>query len=128
MSNRQHSSELNKHKRFVDSLTDHARERQARHWEGSFGEFLEQVFRADPAGLARTSHQYLWDMIRWAGIESSPEGPNVTRYRLFAEDLFGIDESLERFANYFKAASEGSEVGRRLLLLWGRPRAASPAW
>ena len=44
-----------------------------------------------------------------------------TRYKLFSEDLFGIDEELERLADYFRAASAGSEVGRRLLLLLGPP-------
>ena len=40
---------------------------------------------------------------------------------VFSEELFGIDETLERVQDYFKAASAGSEVGRRLLLLLGPP-------
>src|SRR5262249_40230830 len=43
------------------------------------------------------------------------------RYKLFSDDLFGIDGELERLADYFRAASAGSEVGRRLLLLLGPP-------
>ena len=121
MSDAHRNDDQTRRRRLVDALAGHAREQRVKHWQGSFGEFLEQVFPDDPAGLARSAHQYLWDMIHWAGIEESPEGPEVTRYRLFAEELFGIDESLERLANYFKAASEGSEVGRRLLLLLGPP-------
>src|SRR5688572_10971965 len=41
--------------------------------------------------------------------------------QLFADELFGIDETIERVQDYFKAASAGSEVGRRLLLLLGPP-------
>src|SRR5690625_162363 len=41
--------------------------------------------------------------------------------QLFSNDLFGIDASLQRIVDYFKAASAGSEVGRRLLLLLGPP-------
>ena len=107
--------------RFVDSLVDYTKEHKAKHWEGTFGEFLREVLPTAPQALARTSHQYLWDMIRWHGSERSDEGEHITRYDLFANDLFGMDESLERVANYFKAASEGSEVGRRLLLLLGPP-------
>jgi serine protein kinase len=73
---------------------------------------------ADPTAIARTSHQYMWDMIRWTRAEDA-DG-KVTR-QLFSEDLFGVDESIERVVDYFKAAAAGSEVGRRLLLLLGPP-------
>ncbi len=108
-------------KRFVDELSDYARTRKVQSWEGSLGEFLTDTFPTAPHQFARTSHQYIWDMICWAGTETSPENEQVTRYPLFANELFGIDEALERIANYFKAASEGSEVGRRMLLLLGPP-------
>lgn len=110
-----------KRSRFVDSLAAYAHEHGATRWEGTLAEFLRDIFPKDPARLARTSHQYVWDMIRWFGTETSEEGEDVTRFKLFANDLYGIDEPLERFTNYFKAASEGSEVGRRLLLLLGPP-------
>lgn len=110
-----------KRSRFIDSLTGYAEEHQAKRWEGTLREFLRDVFPQDPVRLARTSHQYIWDMIQWHGTQQSDEGKDVTRFKLFASDLFGIDEPLERFTNYFKAASEGSEVGRRLLLLLGPP-------
>ncbi len=113
--------EGSKHNQFLDSLESFTKEHKARHWEGTLAEFLQEILPVDPAGITRTSHQYIWDMIRWYGTEVSDEGDHVTRYNLFAEDLFGVDEALERVANYFKAASEGSEVGRRLLLLLGPP-------
>ncbi len=106
---------------FIDSLAEYAQRTRAQRWEGTLGDFLRDIFPQDPARLARTSHQYLWDMIRWHGTDTSSEGEGVTAYHLFADELYGIDEPLERFANYFKAASEGSEVGRRLLLLLGPP-------
>ncbi|MDN3517650.1 serine protein kinase [Aquisalimonas lutea] len=121
MVNKDQHPETQETNRFVDSLVDYTKAHKAKHWEGTFGEFLREVLPTAPTLLARTSHQYLWDMIRWYGSERSDEGEHVTRYNLFANDLFGMDESLERVANYFKAASEGSEVGRRLLLLLGPP-------
>src|SRR6185503_10568397 len=77
-------------------------------WSGTFGDFLQKIFPADARDIARTSHQYMWDMMRDQGS-------------LFENELFGIDETLERVRDYFKAASAGSEVGRRLLLLLGPP-------
>ena len=106
---------------FVDSLADYSRQHQARHWQGTFSDFLRDILPANPTRIGRSSHQYIWDMMRWHGWEQSAEGESITRYNLFGRDLFGMDEALERVANYFKAASEGSEVGRRLLLLLGPP-------
>ncbi len=107
--------------RFVDSLTNYSQEHRAKYWEDTFDDFLREILPAAPRRFARSSHQYVWDMMCWHGWEDSEEGESVTRYNLFGGDLFGMDEALERVANYFKAASEGSEVGRRLLLLLGPP-------
>src|SRR3972149_7753517 len=104
---------------FVKNLVAFAQQHRATHWSGAFGEFREKIVPGDPRGIARNSHQYMWDMIRWQGYETNHDG-NL-RYKLFAEELFGIDDALERLADYFKAASAGSEVGRRLLLLLGPP-------
>jgi serine protein kinase len=104
---------------FLRTLSTYAKEHRASHWEGSFAEFLETALPADPAGIARSSHEYIWDMIRWQGMQTDADGS--TRYDLFADELFGVDEALGRLADYFKAASAGSEVGRRLLLLLGPP-------
>jgi len=104
--------------RFLASLSTFAQEHKAHHWEGTFAEFLSDIVPQNPALLARNSHQYIWDMLRWSRqrqIETGVEGG------LFAHELFGIDAALERVTNYFKAASAGSEVGRRLLLLLGPP-------
>ncbi|MCC5857971.1 MAG: serine protein kinase [Ectothiorhodospiraceae bacterium] len=106
---------------FVNSLVSYTQEHKARHWEGTFDQFLRDIFPLQPKELARTAHQYCWDMIRWHGAERPATGEQFTRYGLFEQDLFGMQEALERVANYFKAASEGSEVGRRLLLLLGPP-------
>jgi len=92
----------------IRSLSDFTRQHRAAHWAGTFASFLETVFPADTRGIARTSHQYMWDMLR-------------AKEQLFADELFGVDDTIERVMDYFKAASAGSEVGRRLLLLLGPP-------
>ena len=107
---------------FIDSLSSFSRLHRAQRWEGTFGDFLQHVLPANPSALARTSHEYVWDMLRWHGRAGPPDAPENLRAReLFKRELFGIDESLSRVVDYFKAAAAGSDVGRRLLLLLGPP-------
>ncbi|MDF3010268.1 MAG: serine protein kinase, partial [Burkholderiales bacterium] len=96
------------HSDFLRSLVDFTKEHRAARWTGTLAAFLEGVFPADPKGITRSSHQYMWDMMR-------------CEERLFDDELYGIDDTLERVRDYFKAAAAGSEVGRRLLLLLGPP-------
>jgi serine protein kinase len=60
----------------------------------------------------------MWDMMRAEGFD---DAAGRLRCQLFEDELYGIDDTLERVIDYFKAAAAGSEVGRRLLLLLGPP-------
>lgn len=104
--------------RYLASLRAFARKHRAGHWSGTFAQFMERILPASPAQLARSAHQYVWDMLCWTGQEDAEGRLHCS---LFADELFGIDEAIERVADYFKAAAAGSEVGRRLLLLLGPP-------
>ena len=107
---------------FLDTLSSFSKLHRAQRWEGTFGDFLANILPANPVALARTSHEYIWDMLRWHGRGCAPDAPVHTRAReLFKRELFGIDEPLARVVDYFKAAAAGSDVGRRLLLLLGPP-------
>ncbi len=106
------------HQHFLSSLSRFTQQHRAGHWSGPFSVFLEQILPAAPQAIARSSHQYIWDMMR-ATCSSDAEGR--LHCHLFDEDLFGIDDAIERVIDYFKAAAAGSEVGRRLLLLLGPP-------
>ena len=105
---------------FIESLGSYAQSHKARHWKGTFAEFLDDVLSLDPNGVCRNSHQYIWDMLRWKAGQST-NGKQASPISLFSSELYGIDDALERISDYFKAASAGSEVGRRLLLLLGPP-------
>jgi len=59
-------------------------------------------------------------MVRSAGVEPD-EVLGTERYRFFHSDLFGVDEALAQIMEYFKAASLGSDVGRRILMIYGPP-------
>ena len=106
--------------KFIESLGSYAQTHKARHWKGTFGEFLEDILPKNPDGICRNSHQYIWDMLRWKAGRSA-NGKRDSAISLFSSELYGVDDALERIADYFKAASAGSEVGRRLLLLLGPP-------
>ena len=111
-----------KHSDFLKSLQDFSKDHRAANWGGSFGTFLETVFPADAKSIARTSHQYMWDMMRSSGLdEGFSDTASRLRCQLFEDELYGIDDTIERVIDYFKAAAAGSEVGRRLLLLLGPP-------
>jgi serine protein kinase len=107
---------------FIETLSSFSRLHRAQRWEGTFGDFLSQILPANAIALARSSHEYVWDMLRWHGRAGQPDAPENARGReLFKRELFGIDEPLSRVVDYFKAAAAGSDVGRRLLLLLGPP-------
>ncbi|HTW74761.1 MAG TPA: hypothetical protein VMD56_07565 [Steroidobacteraceae bacterium] len=105
---------------FVDSLSEYGKLHRVKRWEGTFADFLTTILPANPAALARSSHEYIWDMLLWHGRGAN--GSDINRGReLFKRELFGVDEPLARVVDYFKGAAAGSDVGRRLLLLLGPP-------
>ncbi|MDN2676351.1 serine protein kinase [Janthinobacterium sp. SUN033] len=106
------------HAGFVHGMAAWAEKHRITPWRGSFADFLEQILPGRAALLTRSAHRYLWDMMRWNG---QTDGNGRFRCRLFDDELFGIDEAIDRVAAYFKAAAAGSEVGRRMLLLLGPP-------
>jgi serine protein kinase len=109
-------------KDFLESLSSFSKLHRSQKWEGTFAEFLTTVVAANPAATSRSSHQYIWDMLRWHGQNQAESGGDSHKARaLFSRELFGIDEPLSRVVDYFKAAAAGSDVGRRLLLLLGPP-------
>jgi len=111
--------------KFIESLTEFTHQHQARAWEGTFADFMEEILPADPLRVCRSSHQYIWDMLCWKGYQGAGSASDAESQEqptgLFAGELYGIDRALVRVADYFKAAAAGSEVGRRLLLLLGPP-------
>jgi serine protein kinase len=95
----------------------HLQQQHLEPWQGTFRDFLALVLQ-QPA-LAQRAHTRLYNMIKAAGSFIDEAGKE--RYHFFDQELFGIDEPLARVVEYFKAASIGSDVGRRILLLYGPP-------
>src|SRR5688500_17065588 len=70
----------------LKSLGEFSKEHRAAHWAGSFASFLETVYPADPRGIARSSHQYIWDMMRAEGFD---DAQGRFRCQLFEDELYG---------------------------------------
>lgn len=100
-------------------LEAHRRERERLVWEGTFREYFELV-TADPR-LGALSHARICEMILAAGTEKIAEGTHyeITRYKFFAHELFGIEEPIAKIVEYFKSAAQRLEVRKRILLLMG---------
>src|SRR5690606_36849540 len=96
---------------FIDELSLFASDHRAARWRGTFAEFLRDILPAGPARYSRSSHQYLYDMLCWyrEARRTDGEPSNIPREH-FTSDLYGIDDSVDRVAEYFKAASAGSDV------------------
>ena len=111
------------HAEFIESLSSYSQQHIALQWSGTFADFMNDVVPASPREVARVSHEYIWDMICWYGAHdhAAEEGGRSDKRALFSRELFGIDQALNRVTEYFKAASAGADVGRRLLLLLGPP-------
>ncbi len=106
----------------IAELATFAGQHKASRWHGTFADFLRDVYPATPQQFVRSSHQYLYDMLAWYRTERrGGEVPAGNPKDLFTNELYGIDDALDRVVEYFKAASAGSDVGRRLLLLLGPP-------
>ncbi|MDQ3010314.1 MAG: protein prkA [Acidobacteriota bacterium] len=102
-----------------DLLDAHRRDRERLVWEGTFREYFELV--TGSPRLSALSHARICDMILAAGTEKIAEGTRdeVTKYKFFSEDLFGIEEPIAKIIEYFKSAAQRLEVRKRILLLMG---------
>jgi serine protein kinase len=98
-------------------IDEHLQTHKEETWEGTFREYLALVI--DTSALAQRAHARIYTMIRDTGVRVDDDGKE--HYAFFERELFGINEPLAQVVEYFKAAAMGSDVGRRILLLYGPP-------
>ena len=101
---------------FIKKLSAHVSELSTLAWEGTLEDYIEMVIK-DPS-VHVNAHSRVLNMIENAGVQRDEDG-EVVSYDFFEEDLFGVEESLEELMAYLRAAAAGSEVSRRILLLYG---------
>lgn len=97
-------------------LESHVDETSELSWEGTLADYIGLV--SENPSIHMSSHSRVLKMIESAGVERDDSG-NVVNYKFFENDLFGISDSISEIMAYLKAAAAGSEVSRRILLLFG---------
>jgi serine protein kinase len=98
-------------------IDEHTQKHRVHHWQGTFRDYLPMVI--ENPQLAQLAHARVYNMVRSYGVDVDDHG--TEQYRFFARELFGIDEALAKVVEYLKAAAMGSEVGKRILMLYGPP-------
>ncbi|HVH96794.1 MAG TPA: PrkA family serine protein kinase, partial [Bacillus sp. (in: firmicutes)] len=84
-------------------------------WEGTFREYLEII--QEKPWVAQSAHSRVYNMIKDSGVE---EEKGVKKYEFFSNQLFGLEESLERLIEeYLHPSAKRLDVRKRILLLMG---------
>ena len=110
--------------RIVGDLQDR-RQFQELNWSGTFQDYLDIV--AENPRVARNAFERIYDMIMEYGTEEFIDAKKrLIRYKFFRDRsfdvddaIFGLEISLMRLVNFFKAAAQGYGTDRRVLLLHG---------
>ncbi|OIU71593.1 PrkA family serine protein kinase [Rossellomorea aquimaris] len=95
---------------------EHYREEEVKlKWEGTFAQYLELL--KEKPWIGQSAHSRVYNMIKDAGVE---EVDGKRRYKFFSNQLFGLEEALERLVEeYFHPAAKRLDVRKRILLLMG---------
>lgn len=107
---------------FVEKLSDHISQVKAIEKELTFEEYLE-IVQQSPR-LAQLAHARLYGMIKSTGVdEKMINGDLHHTFKFFEEEIFGVDDVLEKLVGYFHAGAKRLESRKRILLLMGPPGA-----
>lgn len=99
----------------LNKVRNYREEENQLKWEGTFEEFLA-IVKQRPE-VAQTAHARVYSMIKNAGLT---EQENKKQYTFFGNEIFGVEESLERLVEeYFHPAARRLDVRKRILLLMG---------
>src|SRR4051812_16570283 len=90
----------------IDMLETHRRDREKLAWDGTFREYFELVTQQPK--YAQLSHSRICDMVLAKGVEKVNEGSRdeIRRYNFFSDELYGIEESIDKIVEYFKSAAQ----------------------
>tara|TARA_R110002020_G_scaffold50716_9_gene143390 strand:+ start:111766 stop:113697 length:1932 start_codon:yes stop_codon:yes gene_type:complete len=100
----------------ISALDEHVAEQNNDVWSGTLRDYIGMV--ANKPSLNMSAHKRVLQMIESHGVTKCEDTGERT-YSFFESDLFGIDDSIKQVMEYLKAAAAGSEVSRRILLMYG---------
>ena len=84
--------------------------------EMTLGEYISLLKKNK--GIHKGAHKRVLDMILSYGVERGSDD-KIIKYNFFDNEIFGIEDSIEEIMSYLRAAASGSEVGKRILLMYG---------
>ena len=87
-------------------------------WEGTFADYFGMI--GDNPSISRLSHRMVYDAIVANGVEEDPATGSPT-YRLFADEVYGQDDTIESIVEYFASSARRLEIRKRILLMLGPP-------
>lgn len=101
---------------FLDKVRQQRDTEQKLKWEGTFADYLD-LLKERPE-IAQSAHTRVYNMIKAAGINEESDG--IKTYNFFSEELFGLDEAIQRLIEeYLHPAAKRLDVRKRVLLLMG---------
>ena len=114
---------------FIQSLSSYSQQHLALHWSGNFAEFMADVVPASPRGVARVSHEHVWDMICWYRDNASGDDQETSyTAKLFNGGVEEISRKIgEEATEVIVAAlretpahvvSESADLIYHLMVLW----------
>lgn len=99
----------------VKRIQDYRKSEEKLAWEGTFAQYLDML--SSNPNLAIHAHARIYNMIAANGIE---EKDGHYRYQFFEDEIFGLDQCLEKLVEeYFHSAARRLDVRKRILLLMG---------
>lgn len=102
--------------KLFDLIQEHVKSSQQELWTGTLKDYIELLVRKPY--LHMSAHKRVLKMIESAGVERDEDG-KIISYKFFENDLFGVEDQIDELMSYLRAAAAGSEVSRRILLLYG---------
>ena len=100
----------------ISKLKKYTSEKKDKQWSGTLEDYIEILIKNPDLHMG--SHKRVLKMIESAGVEVSDDD-KLKSYNFFKNDLFGVENSINDLVAYLRAAAAGSEVGRRILLMYG---------
>ncbi|WP_373894278.1 PrkA family serine protein kinase [Virgibacillus sp. CBA3643] len=99
----------------LNKVKNHREEEEKLKWEGTFADYLDIV--KERPEVAQTAHSRVYNMIQNSGLI---EKDGKKMYSFFGDDIFGLEEAIERLVEeYFHPAAKRLDVRKRILLLMG---------
>lgn len=99
----------------LNKIRAYREEERELQWEGTFKQYLE-IVKERPI-VAQTAHSRVYNMIKSFGFT---EKDGRKSYHFFKDNIFGLDESIERLVEeYLHPAAKKLDVRKRILLLMG---------